>query len=246
MKHLSMYEKKSYNSLFGIADANREWHKSGGDETVGNLLSVIADAGLGDVIGLRLLHKHNDIYGNELMLETAALDSEGFFLSTSPVDSLMDGQGVCNSWQLTKDGFVPVEFSTPSLLAEPYFDMHEHRETFEKLAKKITAFGVEKILGPCINYSKFVASYSPAADSAFLEKTDSDKRANVVRYVEMSDPNFLNSTKTKWHARKTLDASGAPKWLTACSCFCSVMPQGGHQGTTTHRYSGDDEKSTKD
>ena len=246
MNHLSMYEKKSYNSLFGIADANREWHKLGGDETVGNLLSLIADAGLGDVIGLRLLHKHNDLYEDEVMLETAEVDTEGFSLTTSPVDKLIEGQGVCNSWQLTEDGFIPVEFSTPDLLIEPYFDMQEHRETFEKLAKIITAYGVEKILGPCINYSKFVTSYSPVAEAAFLEKTDSDNRANVVRYVEMSDPNFLNSTKTKWHARRMLNASGSPKWLTACSCFCSVMPEGGHQGTTTHRYSGDDDKSTND
>lgn len=226
---------ESYNSLLGIADANRQLTQLGGEKIVGELLSVVRDAGLQETIGIRLLHKHNDISVDEVMLEYTAIDDAGFALITSAQKSAGGVGMICNSWRSTVYGYIPVEFSWPGLLVSDDFSASEHGRFFEKLAEALKDLDAESLLGPSLNYGPYVASYSPATDAAFLERTDSDNRSNVVRYVLRDDVAFMNSAKTKWHAMQIINANGKLAWTTACNCFCSVLPQGGHQGTKTHR-----------
>lgn len=233
MKMSSEIIAGSYNSLFGIADASRELDRRGGDQVVGKYLKVIYDAGFGKEIGLRLLHKHNDISPREVMLESEFFDDEGFALVTeaTPVSDRPDI--IPNSWIATPQGYIAVEFSKRSLL-QPV--VHEIDEMLQELAKTLLSDEMADILGPSINYSEFVDAQAPYSDSAFLEKTDYEHRANVVRYVQRGDPAIRHSAKTKWHAKRTRDHDGNPVWLASCNCFCSVAPQGGHLGTKTHRY----------
>ena len=234
----------SYNALLPIADAQRAFQKRGGNLAVDTLLSIVADAGAEAVVGIRLLHKHNDISAGEIMLERNEVDDEGFALITSAVPCDVR-PAVCNSWQITERGLVPIEFSQPGIVVAQ-FDMREHEDLFCRLSDAIIALGVEDILGPSLNYGAYVEAFAPSSGAAFLEKTDFENRANVVRYVNRSDAEFTNSAKTKWHAKRIVDSTGKATWMTACNCFCSVFPEGGHQGTTTHSYSnGDEEKESE-
>ncbi|TLX16247.1 hypothetical protein [Rhizobium sp. MHM7A] len=220
-----------YNSLLDIKDASLELRRCGGEAVVSKLLEVIYDAGLADEIGIRLLHKHNEIDAIEIMYETAVEDEEGFALVTSATrTSGTDFE--CNSWQLNKGKFVPVEFSDRQLVRE--LDVTKAGPVFARLADVIKAQNVEHLLGPSLNYSEAVWGKSPTSDPALLEKTDFDERANVVRFVGRDEAIFIQSTKTKWYAKKVIDEDGNPSWLTACNCFCSVAPEGGHLGTQTH------------
>jgi hypothetical protein len=228
-------QSATYNTLLAIANAHRALNERGGEEVVGRLLSIVADAGLESTIGIRLLHKHNDISENEMMLETSAVDEEGFALTTGVVQRDELPGVVCNSWQFTNGKYIPVEFSNVNIVRSE-FEMSDYDDVFDKLANAIVETNVSDILGPCLNYSDYVAQHAPSEKAAFLEKTDYENRANVVRYVLRSDPEFNNSAKTKWHAKKITDSSGKTIWMTACSCACSVAPEGGHLGTKTHRY----------
>lgn len=229
-------EAKSYNSLLPITAANLALVQLGEDEVVGRVLSVIHQAGLGDKLGVRLLHKHNDVFDDEVMHESVSVDDEGFALTTSATKCSEIDAMVPNSWQLVGDEYVPVEFSDPKLIENPLFDLSEHAEVFGAIANILRENSAEHILGPCLNYSSYVDDHAPYEKSAFLEKTDTDSRSNVVRYVELTDPSFVNSAKTKWRAVQVPDETGKLVWTTACNCFCSVSPKGGHEGTTTHRY----------
>lgn len=225
-----------YNSLYPVADANRRLEELGGEDVVGELLAVIRGAGLQDVLGIRLLHKHNDIDAAEWMVERAVVDAEGYALITA-VEGRQSGNALArNSWRYIDGAFVPVEFSDPALVTAPDFDLDEHAAVFDRIADVLKANAAELVLGPCLNYSKSVASNSPAPDAAFLEKTDFENRANVVRYVSRDEVAFAASAKTKWYAQQMIGPDGKPMWITACNCFCSVFPEGGHQGTKTHRY----------
>jgi hypothetical protein len=226
---------ESYNGLLGIVEANRALRTIGGEETVGKILSVIADAGLEDVVGIRLLHRHNNISGDEMMFESDVIDPEGFALITSAVRTSQIEESSSNSWQFTASGYLPTEFSDPNLLADPDFSVKDHQRTFNYLSEALCDYRAETVLGPCVNYSEFVTSFSPGANSAFLEKTDSDHRLNVVRYISITDSAFINSAKTKWLAKRIIDDQGIRKWTTACSCYCAVFPAGGHQGTKYHQ-----------
>lgn len=234
---------ESYNSLFPVADANFALAQLGGDAAVSKALSAIVDVGLEDVLGLRLLHKHNDISFGEIMVETAAYDDEGFSLVTSPSGENLKSASP-NSWMLMAGRFVPVEFSEHKLLQDPNFRIEEYEEELSNLANILISENLSKVLGPCLNYSDWVKKQKPEGiiGDKFLEKTDEDCRANVLRYVSLDDPDFINSSKTKWSVNKT-QSEGEEKnegeektWTASCSCFCSVFPQGGHQGTKTHRY----------
>lgn len=243
MQNFNLEHATGYNALLGIAEAHRTLEEIGGDEVVGELLSVIYEAGLGDEVGIRLLHKHNDITSSEIMFEVGGVDEEGFALITSASPVHEASEYVCNSWRLENDRFVAVEFSTKALLKK--VDASRLKLLFETLSRVILEKKVENLLGPSINYSEDVLSHAPTENYAFLEKTDFEDRANVVRFVDRNDEAFENSAKTKWYARKTIDAAGRPTWTTACNCFCSVFPSGGHQGTTTHRYTPSEESPTE-
>jgi hypothetical protein len=233
MTQIQVSNAKVYNKLMEVVAANRAFQERGGEDAVGRYLSIIAEGGLQDHLGIRLLHKHNDLADDEIMLETDVIDGEGFALVTAATPTSRPMPQVCNSWQATPHGYAPIEFSRAELV-DPSFCNHKSRRVLATLADALNADGMADLLGPCVMYSRYVAQYAPLSDAAFLEKTDTTNRANVVRYVVRDDISFQNSAKTKWHAKMTTDAAGRTVWMTACNCFCSVLPEGGHQGTTTH------------
>jgi len=240
MVAISAGDSRSYNDLLPIAAAQRAFKERGGEVAVDKLLSIIAEAGAESTVGVRLLHKHNDLDPSEIMYETGTVDEKGFALVTSAVSRGDVRSGpVCNSWCLTGSEFTAVEFSEAHIIA-PESDVTRHENLFHRLADAIVDLKVAAILGPCLNYSSYVEGFAPSPDAAFLEKTDFKNRANVVRYVLRSDAEFSNSAKTKWRAKRITDQIGRATWMTACNCFCSVFPDGsGHQGTTTHTYEPD-------
>ncbi|GEM_PF-2715795 len=226
----------SYNALLQVADASLALCRYGGEVTVGRLLSVIQRFGLQDRLGIRLLHKHNDILPTEIMYESSFIDLEGFALSTKAVAYASIGSLVPNSWQFVDGSYVPCEYADPSLVVDPEVDLGTYAEALREVGLILRETGTENLLGLCVHYSSFVDRHDPFERSALLEKTDVEERANVVRYVNRDDPAFTNSAKTKWRAVQSIDSEGNVGWTTACKCFCSVFPEGGHVGTKTHQY----------
>jgi hypothetical protein len=234
---------QSYNQLLSIRDAHDELERLGGERVVGAALNVIVSEGMQDHIGIRLLHKHNDVNEDEVMLESSLIDEDGFALVTEPLQvQNLDGTAP-NSWRTTSEGFIPIEFSEPELLKAQDFDINLYAQLFDKLSKVLKDHAAAMLLGPCLDYGTRVTSKMPCENAAFLEKTDSDRRANVVRYLSRDNLAFVRSARTKWSAKQMIDERGKLTWTTTCNCFCSVFPKGGHQGTKTHRYTppgGDD------
>lgn len=226
---------RSYNHLLRIAEASRALSRLGGEETVGKILTVIKDEGLEEIIGIRLLHRHNEISEDEVMFESPIVDEEGFALVTAATPLSQVVSMTANCWQSTTSGYIPGEYSDPVLLADAAFVVADHKLIFDRLSEALCDHRVESVLGPCLNYSAEVISRKPEMNAAFLEKTDEDNRANVVRYISIADPSFINSAKTKWLAKRQITDDGVWTWATACTCYCAVFPGGGHQGTKYHR-----------
>jgi len=219
-----------------VAPANTKLAELGGENAVGQLLEIIAESGLEKEVGIRLLHKHNEISIDEFMLEVATFDVEGFALCTAPQPLSGVVSKVPNSWRLSGSGATPIEYSDPKLV-NAAFNVSDHAGMFDRLSKRIADLGVTDLLGPCLVYSDDVYRHSVVDAPAFLEKTDEKNRANVVRIVAKDDAQFTNSAKTKWTANKIVDEAGNVSWMTACNCFCAISEEGGHQGTTYHQIS---------
>lgn len=227
-------EATLYNSLHSVTDAVALLAKAGGDAIVSRALEEIVRLDLCDEIGLRLLHKHNDVGDGEAMIEKEKLDDEGYALVTEAT-TLSTDEWAPNSWILTREGALPLEYSDPTLLCNSKLIPLGGTALFSGLHRVLSNLNVEHLLGPFVIYSAKVYQEKPAYEVAFLEKTDFEHRANVVRMVDRNDPLIANSAKTKWYAKRVVDLDGHRRWITACNCFCSVFPQGGHIGTTTHR-----------
>jgi len=231
-------EAKTYNSLLPIRDAVAYLAEAGGDAVVVRALEAIVELGLGDEIGLRLLHKHNDLEDGEAMVECGITDAEGYALITTAVSSGLT-TSTPNSWRLTREDSIAIEHSDPNLLCVQKFDVEENWKKFQVLYDVLAGLNVQHVLGPCINYNPKVYGDRTVEDVALLEKTDFENRANVVRPVDREDRSFTNSARTKWYAKREVGSDGRVRWLTACNCFCSVFPNGsGHEGTKTHQYNG--------
>lgn len=230
----TQYKSPVYNDLIDVSDSSARIEELGGDNFVGNFLSIIAEEGLAHRIGLRLLHKHNDITDDEIMCETLQADEEGPALVTTAVKRSSNVDCTVNSWRFLNNKMVPVEFSDADLLFDD-IDSTALNNLFEKLGKALVDADASDLLGPCVNYAPTVTSLAPNQNSAFLEKTDIKTRSNIVRYVDRESVDFTVSVKTKWLAIRATDEGGEPAWITACTCFCAVFPEGGHQGTTYHR-----------
>lgn len=43
----------------------------------------------------------------------------------------------------------------------------------------------------------------------------------------------------KWCAQKEVDVDGKVRWINSCNRFCSVLPEGGHVGATSHSHAKD-------
>lgn len=135
-----------YNALVPITEAKRSFYERVGDAAVNTLLSIITDANAEAVVGIRLLHKHNDISPSEIMLEVARSDETGFALITAPESRDCAGRIMPNSWQLTNQGFVPVEFSQSGILSSG-FHINENEDLFLDFVKPSRRLGFRISLG---------------------------------------------------------------------------------------------------
>jgi hypothetical protein len=127
MRQSAIEASKSYNRLLDLKGATSKLFELGGEDTVGKILSVIKAQELEELISVRLLHKHNDISDQEIMLETAMIDEEGIALITAATARNSIGKTSCNSWQFIDGRYIEIEFSDPCLLVNSAFNIVDHK-----------------------------------------------------------------------------------------------------------------------
>lgn len=223
---------ENYNSLLDVAQADECLQLIGRKQALETLLSVIREHQLEKHLGLRLLHKHNEIANGEIMVEESVFDEIGFSLVTRPVHKeSLNKDVIPNSWQLTDAGFVPSEYSYAHLLDSPQLMPDRYPEIFSALAKKISDLNLSKLVGPCLNYSSYVEAHRSTAESILFETTNIAERANVLRYADQNEPVLQRTRETKWSAEVMTLNSPENHLIVAARCVCSVAPEGGHLGT---------------
>lgn len=224
---------KSYNQLDDVSIADDQLTALGRRDCLDSLMAVITKFKLEQIVGVRLMHKHNVINSHEVMVEEEFFDDQGFGLATYPAKSIHPPRYFAvNSWQLTQDGFVPCEFSNASLLTNGGINPAEFNEFFEEFKQVLIDKGVQDILGPCVHYSDVVEEHCSDSNTILLETTNYAERTNVLRFESMEKVQTMLTRETKWAASQS--NSNDPKSTAKCKCVCSVAPEGGHLGTHTH------------
>ncbi|MDO6405345.1 hypothetical protein [Pantoea phytobeneficialis] len=201
MTHKYPDTSMSYNSLLTLDGAREEFKQKNGDAAVKRMLEEIKTFEASDFFGVRLLHKHNDINNNEIMFEYSHIDGDEIFLVTEATTN-NNTKSTINSWLFEKGKAIPLEYSD-TLIIEDANNFKESNQLLSSLARIANEMNVSHILGPCMNYSRYIYDRIPESDSVFWEKTALNKKANVIQCVSRENIDRNNSTETKWALRKS-------------------------------------------
>lgn len=239
--HSAIEVNNPYNQLQTVFDADSSLQQKGRDAIIEEIIDVIMSFGLQNSVGLRLLHRHNAITVNEVMLEDARFDEHGIALVTlaTPVEEI-DSTVCANSWMLDGDNFIPCEYSRKSLLKYPDITPNNNQQFFRAMGQKLRQLQVEKWIGPALIESNLVSSYA-AGRELLLEQSALDDRANVLRYVSTDETNPSGFVETFWvasarhAAAKASGSSKKAKKKRVCKRICPrVQNPPVHQGTYIH------------
>lgn len=225
-----------YNRLPGVLEANNALNRAGRNTLMQELATVILEHGLEETIGLRLIHAHNGLDDDELMVEREEIDTDGRpCLVTAPIRYRdMDGTMQPNSWDLGESGFfIPVEYS---VFAAPPPSDDVLRPVFVDLKRVIESRGAVGVIGPWI-----VPQDDPFSDRGddhiLIEVTDTKRRANILRMVPRSEAPITDTVETTWRVKRgeCTDASGLLVHGTCVTEYVCWSRPGGHDRTTRHR-----------
>jgi hypothetical protein len=230
-----------YNSLPDVIWANQTLHKHGRDLAVNIICHEITRRDLSYIFGVRLLHKHSEIFSNELMLEEESDFVSTKCLTTQPSD--VEFRNVLrwpNSWKIGDGRLIPLEYSLDRLVSIEDCDQGNVIALVSEVNKIIAEFDVADILGLCVVRRSFYR-HRPNRDAILVETTNHSRRANVVRYAKKEDFSERSLVVTTWIAPQRTVGVGL-----ACNVHCepgSCIPfsacvrdgDGNHSQETTHQ-----------
>lgn len=133
-----------YNSLESVEEADRIFRsRANADEFLDRAGEILVRAGLDELVAVRLLHKHNDISANEIMLERFETSEEHGETVVTQRTSLGDADQVCTPciWKCLDNGeILALEFTTKDMenIHPAFFE--EHRNVFAAFHALATEF----------------------------------------------------------------------------------------------------------
>lgn len=182
MNHSQLTPNWSYNKLPGVMKAHRSalcahnFHSA--LEEVGQ---VLERSGLQDVLGISLLHRHNDLGNGEIMVQRSEqLDDGGIALVTAKVSAIDVSEPLCPTvWRVGTDMPVePLEYclGADSGLTNDFFVKNQH--VFADVASVLKRNGLDELLGLSLLREHVLGDNR--GESIAIETTDLKRNANVV------------------------------------------------------------------
>lgn len=202
----------TYNELPSVECADAMLTSAGRTVTLNAFCDLIARHRLESVYGIRLLHNHNCISDEEIMVEQMEWDAAGSAcLTTCATHRDKVKVGVYpNSWRTYKDGLTPLEYSAdPMVKASSQINADGFLLEFARLAH---VRNVAEFIGPTVLPRLFYRDHSPPFPTLLLERSDRLRRANVVRFSSIQHYKTSDLIETIWKATDLEQA---------CSTYCA-------------------------
>jgi hypothetical protein len=198
MLALSTDHRSSYNRLLSVREATEQL-RNGHDlnALLGRLGDLTAHAGLEKVLAIRLLHRHNGLKSDDVMVERLELLDGQPALTTLRMTAADVGQPCIPSvWRCGRAGEIePLEFGYASLYSVEQSFLEKHRRFFAKFAAATSEMGVFELLGLCLQSNALEAD---EVEEILTEYTDSDRDANVVVVRPRAHEGDTLSYDTTW------------------------------------------------
>lgn len=212
-----------YNSLMDVEDANRIFK---GERTYEAALDKLGKAilrhGHENVIGARLLHRHNDLRPGDVMVEFyEELEGDGPALTTQRFEERVVGAKVPAVWACLSDGDItPLEYCDASLSPVPATFFDEARPLFAEAAAIVQEFDLDNLIGLSL-LNKDALKYDNETHAA-LEITDEERVANVVTVKSREDVDLSKHIETTW----TFDSNVVMSCIRNCYSYCVIYSPG--------------------
>ncbi len=214
----SVGSSTAYNRLHGIFQSNEEFITLDQDAVLNELANVVLKHQLEDKFGIRLLHKHNEIAEDELMLEQTERGQRGATLTTiARFRASVLGECYPNSWKLEGKTFVPLEFSLDPRVGQ-VGEAAKVGAFFQEFGECLRSLGVSKLLGPCVVDREFFDSEKTSPEAILVETTDEERRANVLMFAEPSEYPPSRLVPATWTVERP---TGSPNSMTGCKTTCA-------------------------
>lgn len=209
----------NYNTLQDVIVADDELSQMGRDGVLTPLLEVISKYKLQNVVGLRLLHNHNHIHTDEIMLEGEEESNHEKCLTTKATRlSEVRKKYYPNSWAL--DGtLIPLEYSSDTFVKYDSLIISNHSSFIQEFNNELKKLGVNHLIGLYLLNRKFFNEEVPGRGMEYrlMETTDIARRANVLRFEKSDTIDKENIIDTVWAAHTTEITMGCERVKVGCS-----------------------------
>lgn len=229
----------AYNTLPDVIAADRTLTASGREASLDRLCTVILRYGLEERYGIRLIHSHHPVHSGELMIEEEEASDDGFggaALTTRAVNVAKCGtSAAAHSWKFEDGEWLPLEFSNDTRVSTD--DAIERQSAFaNEFGRELEATGLSSVLGLCTIQRRFFEDHAERAREAglsLLETTDAERRANVLRFADVSSYRAKDLIQTIWLAMG--DDTTTSSCLPLCGIKCAIFAQCGEDNSGGHR-----------
>ncbi len=189
------FEVDAYNALPSSLVASKALERKG---TLEKVLEegkrVLQEYDSVDFMGVRLLHRHNDLKAGEVMVQTFEVDEKGpsFVTQNCALEAFPNTYPA--SWVLGQRQTSVFEYSTDENVREGGQYLEEHPSLFLKIEGVLRSNQLEEVLAPSI-VSRSV--YPQFAESDFLmEYNKTQKTESGVRYLSILRPSSEKDFKS--------------------------------------------------
>ncbi len=204
--HFSTADHSTYNQLPDVLDADKKLTALDRMKVLDTLCKTILKYDLEEVVGIRLLHNHNTIDQNEVMLEQEEINESGEYclstIATQKMNASLSARA--NSWKLGRGSCTPLEFSLDETVIERSGTAISNNEFLNEFYENLIELDAADILGPCIIHRNFFKQRMPGDASVLmlLESTDEERRANVLKFRDPGQYRPDQLIDTAWAAAR--------------------------------------------
>ncbi len=208
-----------YNGLWTVEEANKQVNRNDYQDKADFLKKsayLLAKYDLKDKLGIRLLHKHNEIESDERMIESEAIVNDEKALITEPVKNSFGNKSVPGVWKIVDGNFYPLEFTNDPLACQLYSDLEIPDGFLNDYRNQVNSSPIGKYLGISIVKRKFFETDNP--ENFPLEYSDAENRSNVIFLRPRREIN--KSIQTSWSFHRNIDIKLACKSDSYCVSNC--------------------------
>jgi hypothetical protein len=223
--HTNEEQATRYNSQLDVIRANNKLASSGQfPDFLARTEQLVHKFGVMGLFGVRLLHKHNDIGSDEIMVEFEGHRATRMGALVPVLETLcikasgIEGPSI---FVFARDGTpLPMEYSIQTSAAGTRGVLEKHRDFIRSFAREVYEYGLQDVIGLCVPNSEFCTKYMRSESSILVERSDHARRANVIFVGDRGDVDLSNVIQTTW----TFTNTGI-----GCGAVCEEQDGGGHK-----------------